>query len=307
MVQLQALVGYLRWPVSIAGGLSALILALLYAFQGKIIYVPRIPGVPGGYVARPEEYNLDHEDVWLRTADGVRLHAWVVFRKGLKAEEARALPLVVFLQENAGNMSMRLHFLRALVLILNCKCVILQYRGYGESEGTPSERGLQRDVDALMKYVVSREDYVKERTVLFGRSLGGAVAMYAAVEHATCYQAVIVENTFTSIEDMAGVAFPPLRALVGQGKRFNWLVRDKWRSLDRVGKLADVPVLFLVSMADEIVHPGQMARLYETGGGDANVRWRMREFDEAGHMDAYHTHAGLYWPEVKGFFGEYVQ
>ena len=88
MVQLQALVGYLRWPVSIAGGLSALILALLYAFQGKIIYVPRIPGVPGGYVARPEEYNLDHEDVWLRTADGVRLHAWVVFRKGLKAEEA---------------------------------------------------------------------------------------------------------------------------------------------------------------------------------------------------------------------------
>ncbi len=260
------------------GGLSALVILALYTFQAKIIYVPRIPGVPAGYIAKPDEFDLDYEDVWLRTADGVKLHAWVVFRKGLRTEEVRDLPLVVFLQENAGNMSMRLHFLRALVLILNCKCVILQYRGYGESEGTPSEVGLRKDVDALMKYVVSRDDYAKEMTVIFGRSLGGAVAMYAAVEHKSCYQAMIVENTFTSIEDMAGVAFPPLRGLVGEGKRFNWLVRDKWRSIDRVGKLKDVPILFLVSLADEIVHPGQMARLYEVGGGDANDKWRLCEF-----------------------------
>ena len=260
------------------GGVSALLLGLLYTLQEKIIYVPRIPGVPAGYVAKPSDFDLDYEDIWLETTDHVKLHAWSMWRKGLTDTEAADLPLVVFLQENAGNMSMRLHFLRALVLILNCKCIILQYRGYGESGGSPSEIGLQRDVNALMAYVVSMPGYRRERTLLFGRSLGGAVAMYAAVGHKNSVQAMIVENTFTSIEDMAGVAFPPLRALVGEGKRFNWLVTNKWRSIDRVQTLQDLPILFLVSLADEIVHPGQMARLYEAGGGDRNSTWRMREF-----------------------------
>ena len=159
------------------GGLSALVILALYTFQAKIIYVPRIPGVPAGYIAKPDEFDLDYEDVWLRTADGVKLHAWVVFRKGLRAE-VRDLPLVVFLQENAGNMSMRLHFLRALVLILNCKCVILQYRGYGESEGTPSEVGLRKDVDALternqMSRALSAEiELLVERAKALGASGG---------------------------------------------------------------------------------------------------------------------------------------
>ena len=82
------------------------------------------------------------------------------------------------------------------------------------------------------------------------------------------------------------------------------MVRNKWRSIERVRHLRDVPMLFLVSLADEIVHPGQMARLYAAGivGGEKNEAWVLREFDEAGHMDTYHTHAGLYWPEVKAFY-----
>ena len=245
--------GFIRWPIYITGGFSTLLITVLFTFQEKIIYVPRIPGVASEYIAKPSDYDLDYEDVWIETVDGLKLHAWMMWRKGLRESEIGELPLVVFLQENAGNMSMRLHFLRALVLILNCKCIVLQYRGYGQSQGKPSELGLQRDVDALMAYVGSRPDFDRDRTLLFGRSLGGAVAIYAAEGHKERYKAMIVENTFTSIEDMAGVAFPPLRALVGSGKKFNWLVRNKWASIKRVEKLRDVPVLFLVSLADEIV------------------------------------------------------
>ena len=75
-------------------------------------------------------------------------------------------------------------------------------------------------------------------------------------------------------------------------------------SIERIGKLKDVPILFLVSLADEIVHPGQMQKLFVAGGGSANEAWRLREFAEAKHMDAYHTHAPLYWPEVKRFYDE---
>jgi len=351
--KLQLLPGWLRWPLLVTGGFSAFLVSALYLLQEKIIYVPRIPGLPRQYIAKPLEYDMDHRDVWcaylntpplrsltrsltgsptrIETSDGVKLHAWLVHKKNMDQAQVNELPYVVFLQENAGNMSHRLHWLRALVHILNCKCVILQYRGYGESQGTPSEVGLQRDVDALMDWVTSRPDYAAKRTLLFGRSLGGAVAIYAAVQHKGAYKAMVVENTFTSIEAMAGVAFPPLRLLVGEGKWFNWLVRwvfelsrlslslslshthtialrsfarNKWRSIERIGKLKDVPILFLVSLADEIVHPGQMQKLFVAGGGSANEAWRLCEFAEARHMDAYHTHAPLYWPEVKRFYDE---
>lgn len=71
------------------------------------IYIPRLPGMPAGYAFYPSEFGLEHEDVWLTGADGVRLHAWFMWLQGLSAEERRQRPTVVFFQENAGNMSYR--------------------------------------------------------------------------------------------------------------------------------------------------------------------------------------------------------
>ncbi|KAI8109253.1 hypothetical protein M9435_005665 [Picochlorum sp. BPE23] len=292
----------LRGAVAI-GGLATFTVGLLYALQEKIIYVPVIPGVPRGYIALPEEYGLDYEDIWIRSKDGIKLHAWLMWRKGLDSEQVKALPLVVFFQENAGNMSMRLHFLRALVAVLNCKVFILSYRGYGESEGSPSEGGLQMDASAAMSYLASRDDHLPDKTVIMGRSLGGAVAIYTAVQHKKDIAGVIVENTFTSIMDMAPQALPPLRPFVGEGKPCNWLVRNKWESIRRITSLKDTPMLFLVSLADEIVHPGQMTRLFGVHGTEP---WSLCEFEDAAHMDCYHTHAPLYWPRVKTFFDELV-
>ena len=280
------------------GGIATFTLGLLYALQEKIIYIPVIPGVPKKYMAYPIDYGMEYEDIWIRTKDGTKLHAWMMWRKGFDANKVQKLPLVVFFQENAGNMSMRLHFLRAVVYVLNCKVFILSYRGYGESTGSPSEMGLQKDAHAAMTYLLQRDDYLSNKTIVMGRSLGGAVAIYAATYFKKDISGLIVENTFTSIVDMAPQALPPLRFLIGAGKPCNWLIRNKWDNLNRLRFLSDVPILFLVSSADEIVHPHHMLKLFQTHGKDP---WSFYEFEDAAHMDCYHTHGHLYWPKVKSF------
>jgi fermentation-respiration switch protein FrsA (DUF1100 family) len=271
--------------------------------QEKIIYVPVIPGVPKSYVAYPIDYGMDYEDIWIQVKDGTKLHAWMMWRKGLDMDQVRELPLVIFFQENAGNMSMRLHFLRAVVHTLHCKVFIVSYRGYGESTGSPSELGLQKDVHATMGYLVQRDDYAPDRTIVMGRSLGGAVAVYTALHFKADISGLIVENTFTSIVDMAPQAIPPLRFLIGSGKPCSWLIRNKWDTLSRVRSLVDVPILFLVSTADEIVHPHHMLKLFQVHGKDP---WSFHEFEDAAHMDCYHTHGHLYWPRVKSFMDSLI-
>lgn len=280
------------------GGVATLTVGLLYALQEKLIYVPRIPGVPRGYVASPSEYGMEYEDVWIQAKDGTALHAWMMWRQGIDVDTVKVLPLVVFFQENAGNMSMRLHFLRALAYVLHCKVFILSYRGYGASSGSPSERGLQMDAQAAMAYLLAREDYSPRRTIVMGRSLGGAVAIYVATQYKNDMAGLIVENTFTSIADMVPRALPPLRPFVGEGKPCNWLIRNKWDSITRIRSLQDIPVLFLVSLSDEIVHPDQMSKLFRTHGKEP---WSFEEFEDAAHMDCYHTHGTVYWPRVKSF------
>eukprot|EP00890_Picochlorum_soloecismus_P006109 jgi/Picsp_1/649/NSC_00645-R1_protein len=286
------------------GGLTTVGIGLLYALQEKIIYVPVIPGVPKGYINAPADYGLDFEDIWIEAEDGTNLHAWMMWQKTSEPSELVEKPLLIFFQENAGNMSMRLHFLRALVRVLDCRAFILSYRGYGESGGTPSEPGLRMDADAAMKYLTSRQDVAPEKTILMGRSLGGAVAIYAASRYKDKVAGVIVENTFTSISEMAPQALPFLRPFVGQGKPCNWLIRNKWESIKIVPSLKDTPMLFLVSLADEIVHPGQMFKLFQAHGKDP---WMLHEFEDAAHMDCYHTHAPVYWPKLKSFVDQNIK
>jgi len=80
--------------------------------------------------------------------------------------------------------------------------LILAYRGYGDSEGTPSEDGLKLDADATLEYAQSRDDIDNDRIFIFGRSLGGAVAIQLAMVHSNSIKGLIIENTFTSIGDM---------------------------------------------------------------------------------------------------------
>lgn len=279
------------------GGLAVGGMAVLLAFQRKLLYVPVLPGVPKGYCARPEDYDLLADDANLVAEDGTGLHAWF-----LRSERGvKAMSTLVFFQENAGNISHRLPFARMLVHELQSHVLLLSYRGYGASEGNPTESGIKMDARAAIKYVLERQDVDPKRVVIMGKSLGGAVAIHAAAEHDVA--ALVVENTFTCVGDMAATILPPLRRLVSSGKPLERLCMDKWKNHETIRKVK-VPTLMFSSRQDEIVPSIQMRNLYAaaiSSDSKARDRFRFVELRRSHHMDGYVADADLYWSTLQQF------
>ncbi|XAR67122.1 hypothetical protein NMG60_11013563 [Bertholletia excelsa] len=219
------------------GGIVVAGMALLVAFQERLVYVPVVPGLTKSYPITPARLRLVYEDVWLRSSDGVRLHAW--FIKLLP--DCRG-PTILFFQENAGNIAHRLEMIRIMLHRLQCNVFMLSYRGYGASDGYPSQAGITRDAQAALDHLVQRTDIDTSRIVVFGRSLGGAVGSVLTKNNPEKVAALILENTFTSILDMAGVLLPFLKWFIGGSgskslKVLNFVVRSPWSTIDIIGQM----------------------------------------------------------------------
>ncbi|MBI2219994.1 MAG: alpha/beta hydrolase [Acidobacteria bacterium] len=222
-------------------GLVLLLLALAWVFQRRMIYFPL------GDVPPPGRTGLRNvEEVTFETDDGVRLNAWFV----PPATEGNDLAVIVF-NGNAGNRAYRAEL--ALRLTRHGIATLLfDYRGYGGNAGLPTEAGLVRDGRAARAYLASRADVNQDGIVYFGESLGAAVAVNLALEHAP--RALILRSPFTSLADVAAHHYPflPVR----------WLLRDRFPSLDRISQVR-CPVLVITAERDSIVPAKQSRRLYE--------------------------------------------
>ena len=182
----------------------------------------------------PAEWGLVYEDVFLDTEDGVRLHGWYIPRHGSKQA-------LLFFHGNAGNISHR----GASVEIfhrLGLNVFIFDYRGYGKSEGKPDEKGLYKDARAAWRYLSKERGFDQEKIILFGRSLGGAVAAKLAAEIQP--GGLILESTFSSAKDVANAVFPILSRLI--------FLRYDFDTAAHVRRVA-CPVLVLHSPDDEII------------------------------------------------------
>jgi len=228
----------LRAISHIAGTLTTgylLLVVLVWSMQGCMVHVPSRQ-----LVATPAEVGLAYEDVTLITADHETLHAWYI-----PATQARGD--LLFMHGNAGNISHRLTSI-AQFHRLGLNVLIVDYRGYGNSSGKPSEQGLYRDAEAAYQWLVEERGVVPERIVVFGRSLGAAVAAHVAAEKPV--GALILESGFTSVPDLGAEIYPflPVRLL----SRYQYDTREK---LSRIS----VPVLVIHSPQDDIVpfHHGQ--------------------------------------------------
>ena len=195
---------------------------------------------------------MEYEDVYIKTKDGIKLHAWLV-KANTNMKLCRTL---IFFHGNAGNIGSRLPNIDILVKTLNCNVLILAYRGYGHSEGKPSEEGLKLDAEATLEYALNRPDIDTSRLFVFGRSLGGAVAAQLAMNKGAFLKGIILENTFTSISDMVDQLMP----LVAIFKRF--IQKIFYPTIDRIGKIS-CPILFIRGMKDEIVPCDHTKRLKE--------------------------------------------
>lgn len=182
----------------------------------------------------PAEWGLVYEDVFVDTEDGVRLHGWYIPRHGSKQA-------LLFFHGNAGNISHR----GASVEIfhrLGLNVFIFDYRGYGKSQGKPDEKGLYKDARAAWRYLSKERGFGQEEIILFGRSLGGAVAAELAAEIQP--GGLILESTFSSAKDVANAVFPVLSRLI--------FLRYDFDTAAHVRRVA-CPVLVLHSPDDEII------------------------------------------------------
>lgn len=232
----------------------------LYKFQESLLYQPKIfpqfatpEQNPAGY-RNPSEQGMSYEDVWLTTPDGLKLHAWYI--RPDNVEQRKERNNLLFFHANAGNMGFRMENLKMMYEVFNLNIFILSYRGYGNSEGAPTEHGLKIDAETLWQYVMSRDDIDRRRVFLFGRSLGGAVAFSLAARHEEEIAGTIVENTFTSISSMVDVLFPILAPLKP------WVLRMDWNTLSLLPKI-NHPLFFISGEKDEVVPAPQMKALYD--------------------------------------------
>lgn len=211
---------------------------LALVFQPQLVYFPSKP-----LVALPSQIGLAYESVDLTASDGVKLHGWY-----LPATQARGT--LLYLHGNGGNISHRLLALQVMQR-LHLNTLIIDYRGYGQSTGRPSEDGTYRDAEAAWRYLTDIRHIPARQVVFYGESLGGAVATWLATRHTPA--GLILESAFTSIYDMAHRHYPYLPARL--------LVRIRYPTLERIGKLS-CPVLIVHSRSDEIVPIEQGERLF---------------------------------------------
>lgn len=216
---------------------GAVLTMLLLAMERQLIYFP-----DRHIVQRPREMGLESEELWLRSADGVKLRAWWVHGSGQR--------VLLFFHGNAGNISHRLERVRLLVDALGLDVVLLDYRGYGESEGTPSEAGLYADGLALYQLAIDR-GFRPEQVVLFGESLGSAVAIETAL-HRPC-RAVILETPFLSVPALARRYYPWVPP---------FLIRTRFDNERKIPRLK-IPKLIVAAERDEIVPPEHARKLFE--------------------------------------------
>jgi len=174
------------------GVATAALVLMLNALESSFIYFPQ-----KAYAARPEDLGLRAETLSLESAGGVRLQGWWIHGGGRTA--------LLFFHGNGGNISHRLERAKLLVESLGLDVVLVDYRGYGASGGTPGESGLYADGEAIARAARDR-GFGPERTVLFGESLGCAVAIETALRQ-PC-RAVILETPFLSIAAMAKAIYP---------------------------------------------------------------------------------------------------
>lgn len=213
----------------------ALIVLTIYAFQNRLVYFPS-----RNLEATPRALGFEYEDVWVPTEDGLRLHGWFV-----PAPSARAT--VLHFHGNGGNISHRLEYI-ALFRELGLNAFLIDYRGYGQSEGRPSELGTYRDARAAWRYLTAGRGLAAAAVILHGESLGGAVATWLATQ--TEPRALILESSFTSAVSLGAEVYPwlPIR----------WLARYAYPTIEHIANV-HVPVLIVHSRNDEIVpfHHGE--------------------------------------------------
>ncbi|HKD17584.1 MAG TPA: alpha/beta hydrolase [Thermoanaerobaculia bacterium] len=246
--------------------LAAVLFAAVFVLgQNRLLYFPT-----RRYATTPAALGLDADDLAVVTEDGVRLEGWRIRGAGTKA--------LLFFHGNAGNIADRLERAKMLNARFGLDVFLVDYRGYGRSQGSPSEEGLYRDARAVYR-AAAAAGFRPEQIVVFGESLGAAVAVDLARSHPSA--GLVLEAPFLSVPAVAHVHYPFVPTFLVQSR------------FDNLAKIADVaaPKLIFVPELDEVIPPSHGRRLFEAAQGARELS----VVPGAHHNDAYLVGGEAYW------------
>jgi len=256
--------------------LLAVVGGVMLLLEKKLIYFPT-----ASHDVTPAQLGLAHEDVALHTEDGVRVHGWFLPVKGSRLS-------ILFCHGNGENISHRLDRVLLMQQHLGVDTLVFDYRGYGRSEGSPDEEGTYRDARAAYQWLAARVGD-PGRIVVFGESLGAAVALQLALE--VDARALVLESPFASIPEMAKAVYPFLPV---------WpLVRTRYDNAGKIGGLR-MPLLVLHGDRDEIVPFAQGRRVFEAAPEPKSFF----AIPGAHHNDTYAVGGEAYWSAIRAFLDE---
>ncbi len=264
------------WKLLLLGVcLYAVMAAFVYYRQSSLIYYPNMPG--RNLVASPERIGLKYQDVQFVTEDNINLHGWFIPNHAAKGT-------VLFFHGNAGNISHRLESID-IFHQLDLNVFIIDYRGYGQSEGKVSEQGTYRDAEAAWDHLTQTRGINAKQIIIFGRSLGASIASWLARKHTPA--ALIIESGFSSVPSMAKRFYPFLPV--------SWLTHFKYDTKNHVKSIA-CPVLVAHSRNDDII-PFDEGREIFAAAPEAKQFLEMR----GGHNDGFIISGPIYVEGLRSF------
>lgn len=268
--------GVLSALLWLIGGYGVAVL-LAFSLQSHLLYFPS-----KDKITTPDKAGLPYKSVKIETEDELLLDAWLIPVTDSKAT-------ILFFHGNAGNISHRLDTLLNFYH-LGFTSLIVDYRGYGESEGSISEEGTYLDARAAWNYLINQEKTPPDKIITFGRSLGAAVAVNLATTHTPA--ALIIESGFTSIPDLASDLYPflPVRLI----SRFSY------DSINHINHI-DCPVLIIHSTDDEIIPIEHGKKLYDK----ANNPKQFLEI-KGGHNDGFLINRNHYLKTLDKFISDVI-
>ena len=228
-------------------------MSLLEILERQFIFFPT-PEVE----RTPADLGIPFDDIYFVTDDGYALNGWFISAPAGEdaSNKGNADITLLWFHGNAGNIGHRVDDLALFHHLQGVNIFIFDYRGYGNSQGKPSERGIYQDSRAALAYLATREDVDPDRIVYYGRSLGAAVAVELAM-HSTP-GGMVLYSPFTSLADMGAAlyTFSPVRLLAG----------NRLDSLARISQYQG-SLLVVHGESDEIIPIEQGIALYEAAAG----------------------------------------
>lgn len=277
--------------------MPVMLVGLLAFLQRRLIYLPM-----RGPVSRDMagEWADRLQDVEVKAADGLALKGWLVTAGAdASTDPAKDRPLVIYFQGNAAHRGRRSKQF-GMFCELGCDVLIVDYRGYGENAGSPSEAGLNHDADAVWQYATEELKRPASQIILFGESLGGGVATGLASrlsDRGVVPGGLLIRASFSSLVDAARFHYPWLPV--------DWLLYDRFPSVDRIASIS-CPVMVMHGDQDRIVPFEQGQELYSAAPERAanGIQKRFVRLSGAGHNDILYIAADQVRSALEAFLGE---